>query len=268
VASASEKVQVVYLIGSAASSSVKIGRSDDVARRLAEIQRMSPVKLEVLWQVHAGGDLETALHRRFKAYRMHGEWFDFGEENPVALVGQAAAEETERLKEVAQSRARWDPWERTEVFLMNGVAMVMPPRSEGGWQCVAWDEQHGRRCRGKMSACGPGFNVEWVVPGLGSLSGNSLDGGHLAPGDEIVIARGIRRALKQVCDRHEDSEESKRASVAWRRLDLRRDRWLIRPFTPGSGEFNLLPGLEEMDARVRAFAESLIPKTRKREKRA
>jgi hypothetical protein len=258
----------VYVIGSRASHAVKIGRSEDVARRLAEIQRMSPVELEVLWQRQAGGDLETALHRRFRALRTHGEWFDFGADDPVEVVGMAAAEEAERLKEAAQAKARWDPWEQTEVFLMNGAPMVMPPRSQGGWQCVAWDEGRDRRCRRMMSATRSHCNVEWVVPGLGWLQGHSLDGLRLVPQDGVPVARAIQRALMQVCDLHEDSQESKREPVAWRRFDLSRDRGLIRPFTPGPGEFDLLPGLEEMDARVRAFAESLVSDTRKRRKRA
>lgn len=270
MASTVEKVQVVYVIGSTNGHAVKIGRSDDVARRLAEIQRMSPVKLEVLWQVQAGGDLETALHRRFKARRTHGEWFDFGDDDPVALVGQAAAEEVERLARLARSNTEdpWDPWEETGVFLMNGIPMVMPPRSQGGWQCVAWDEARNRRCRRMISTRQSGYSCEWVVPGLGHITGRSFDGLCLIPGDEVVVAKAIREALTQVCDSHKDSPESRREPVAWRRLDLSRDGGLIKPFTPGAGLYDLLPGLEEMEARVRTFAGTLVTNSRKRGKRA
>src|SRR5581483_3251261 len=34
--------------------------------------------------------LEDGLHRYFAPYRIHGEWFDFGDENPAALVATAA----------------------------------------------------------------------------------------------------------------------------------------------------------------------------------
>lgn len=81
--------EYVYLIGCAESSLVKIGRSEDVSRRLAEIQRMSPVPLTVLWSHPGGPELETRLHRCFGHLRSHGEWFHFGEEDPIACVQKA-----------------------------------------------------------------------------------------------------------------------------------------------------------------------------------
>lgn len=81
-----ERSSIVYLIGSPESRLVKIGRSDDVPRRLADIQRMSPVPLTVLWATPGGAELEARLHRRFAGHRRHGEWFDFGDDNPVQVV--------------------------------------------------------------------------------------------------------------------------------------------------------------------------------------
>ncbi|UNZ20599.1 GIY-YIG nuclease family protein [Streptomyces sp. 891-h] len=81
----------VYVIGVPGSSTVKIGRSVDVQKRLKEIQRMSPVPLQVLW-IHPGGhELETNLHRHFKARRSHGEWFTF-DDDPLEMVRRAVAE--------------------------------------------------------------------------------------------------------------------------------------------------------------------------------
>ena len=48
-----EKIEMVYAIGQTNGGLIKIGRSNDVSRRFAEIQRMSPVPLVVLWQ-HPG----------------------------------------------------------------------------------------------------------------------------------------------------------------------------------------------------------------------
>jgi hypothetical protein len=64
----------VYVIGSPGSSTVKIGRTVDLKKRLAEIQRMSPVPLEVLWSTPGGHELETHLHRHLRPSRSHGEW--------------------------------------------------------------------------------------------------------------------------------------------------------------------------------------------------
>lgn len=85
-----DSIECVYLIGSPGSPLVKIGRSVDVARRLADIQRMSPAPLKVLWQEAGGFEMETALHRRFHQQRAHGEWFNLGAD-PIALVTEAAA---------------------------------------------------------------------------------------------------------------------------------------------------------------------------------
>lgn len=88
-ATTSTPVEYVYVIGSSDSRLVKIGKSIDPESRLAEIQRMSPVKLNVLWTTEGGLELEGSLHRHFKHRRSHGEWFDFGTEDPVEIVRAA-----------------------------------------------------------------------------------------------------------------------------------------------------------------------------------
>ena len=81
--------EVVYVIGSPHGGLVKIGRSVDVDRRLATIQRMSPVPLAVLFKTEGGTQLERALHGYFQSYRTHGEWFDFGQADPIPMVTAA-----------------------------------------------------------------------------------------------------------------------------------------------------------------------------------
>lgn len=88
--------QVVYLIGSPGSSLVKIGRSDDVARRFLAIQSMSPLPLTVMWSTPGGADLEMFLHRAFARRRRHGEWFDFGTTDPIAAISGVLERHKER----------------------------------------------------------------------------------------------------------------------------------------------------------------------------
>lgn len=76
----------VYVIGASESSRVKIGHSCNLNRRLGDIQRMSPVPLLLLWSHPGTYELEGVLHREFDAYRQHGEWFDFGGQDPIPLV--------------------------------------------------------------------------------------------------------------------------------------------------------------------------------------
>lgn len=80
----------VYLIGSALSRPVKIGVAANVQSRLDELRTGSPVPLHIMWKTRGDRDLEYSLHEYFAPYRIHGEWFDFGDEDPAALVGTAA----------------------------------------------------------------------------------------------------------------------------------------------------------------------------------
>lgn len=84
--------EVIYVLGAPGSSTVKIGTTTNLAKRVADIQRMSPVPLEVLWTCPGGRELETQLHRHFKALRSHGEWFTF-RRDPVRLIRWAVEDE-------------------------------------------------------------------------------------------------------------------------------------------------------------------------------
>lgn len=86
----------VYVIGVPGSSLVKIGKSVDPQARLRTIRHMSPVPLTVLWSTPGSQNLEQRLHQVFASLRCHGEWFDFGPQDPVERVKA----ETERLADV------------------------------------------------------------------------------------------------------------------------------------------------------------------------
>lgn len=87
-----QEVEHVYLIGPVESSVAKIGRSTEVKTRLRTIQNSSPAKLDLLWSTPGGETLEKALHQRFRDIRLHGEWFDFGDQDRVRCVKDAVAE--------------------------------------------------------------------------------------------------------------------------------------------------------------------------------
>lgn len=89
---------VVYLIGSRQARPVKIGTTIRTTKRLNDIQAMSPVPLEVLFEHPGEYDLETWLHARFRRYRLHGEWFDFGDLDPVETVRGGIGEYERRRK--------------------------------------------------------------------------------------------------------------------------------------------------------------------------
>lgn len=61
---------------------VKIGKADDVMRRMLELQTGSPYPLVLLHSIKAENSehafaLESMIHERLKKYRLSGEWFKF-----------------------------------------------------------------------------------------------------------------------------------------------------------------------------------------------
>jgi Meiotically Up-regulated Gene 113 (MUG113) protein/regulatory GntR family protein len=81
----------VYVIGCEGSHLVKIGHTGNPAKRLSEIRSISPHPLTLLWQSgpEHNEESERKLHYLFRDYRQHGEWFAFGEADPVALIAAA-----------------------------------------------------------------------------------------------------------------------------------------------------------------------------------
>jgi hypothetical protein len=66
----------VYFIRAAKTGAIKIGFSKiDPACRLKQIQVSTPEPLELLAHIAGGPRKERALHRRFAALRIRGEWF-------------------------------------------------------------------------------------------------------------------------------------------------------------------------------------------------
>lgn len=102
--------EVVYALGAPGSNTVKIGRTTNLKKRAAEIQRMSPVPLVVLWTHPGGHELETRLHRHFADLRAHGEWFAF-RRDAVQLIQWAVEDE---------------PWLRPKVILKKVATKPAP----------------------------------------------------------------------------------------------------------------------------------------------
>lgn len=111
-----DQTEFVYLIGSEDSTLVKIGRTTNVPVRLAAIQRMSPVKLTVLWQTEGGAELESALHRHFKDQRSHGEWFEFPDGDAQDQVMRAIAEMAAKMRRAQKVRKVWKAPRRQRVM--------------------------------------------------------------------------------------------------------------------------------------------------------
>lgn len=67
----------VYFLQAEGTGRVKIGRAESTTVRFDTLRTASPFPLTLLRSVKTADapGLETSLHRRFAAYRVHGEWF-------------------------------------------------------------------------------------------------------------------------------------------------------------------------------------------------
>jgi|SRR6185312_9121574 len=250
------KNSFVYVIGHDGSNVVKIGKADDPVFRLGTIQRMSPVKLEERARFDGGYRLETALHRKFKHLRIHGEWFDFGGLDPLAEVKRAVDDIQAEwdVESYETFEAEFEARSRADVFLIEGRLRVMPDRNDGGWRCVGRSNTTGERRHFSKGRCLNDFDVRhgddvaaalWVIPGLGIVDGWDLDAG-----DEKIR----ERALGQLCLRHfetpvECAEPWAIRLPSWEIFDPRRHAHLIRRFGRGAGPA-VAPGFKSLEGEV------------------
>lgn len=102
---------VYFLRPIGALGPVKIGCSQDSAKRLRTVEIWSPLKLEIAASAPGTFRHENALHHRFAEQRLHGEWFAYSPElgaliEAVASTGglppmamPTTAEEWDELRE-------------------------------------------------------------------------------------------------------------------------------------------------------------------------
>jgi len=67
---------MIYFIGNREIKKVKIGYAKNIIRRLKSISAHSPVEVEILGFMKGDVNGEHAIHRHFKEFRLHKEWFE------------------------------------------------------------------------------------------------------------------------------------------------------------------------------------------------
>lgn len=79
--SPSETRGFVYVVRS--GNLVKIGRTNDLERRLRQLSTMNSGELELICSIPTGDSvtLEKKLHQQFQPFRQHGEWFQLPEKS-------------------------------------------------------------------------------------------------------------------------------------------------------------------------------------------
>lgn len=73
----------VYFIRDSSCDAIKIGRSNKVRRRVAQLQTGNPNLLELMGWIESGDDVTTEgdLHRIYQARRGSGEWFSIDQDD-------------------------------------------------------------------------------------------------------------------------------------------------------------------------------------------
>ena len=68
---------LVYVIGNRLGAFCKIGFTRNVHKRIVEIQTGCPLPLEIFCVVYGTMKTEQLLHKKYKEYRLNGEWFKY-----------------------------------------------------------------------------------------------------------------------------------------------------------------------------------------------
>lgn len=84
------QADVVYVVGGPADGVVKIGTTSNLSARLRQLQTSSPYELCVLWSFGGDWRLESHLHQHFAEKQLKGEWFNFGDDDPMVAVQSCA----------------------------------------------------------------------------------------------------------------------------------------------------------------------------------
>jgi hypothetical protein len=68
--------EFVYFCSGKTTGLIKIGWTFDPVRRVKDIQRMSPDRLQMIGFIPGSRELEKMIHEYLSKFRVHNEWFD------------------------------------------------------------------------------------------------------------------------------------------------------------------------------------------------
>lgn len=108
--------EYIYAIRNQASGAVKLGRTRDVRKRLAQLQTSSDAQLELLHYSHCLEPFvaEQALHKQFQEWRIRGEWFALPDnltEKLALAIDLATAPKGKKLVPSNACRMNWTEFE-------------------------------------------------------------------------------------------------------------------------------------------------------------
>lgn len=75
IASLAPGASAVYFVQQGNGGPIKVGTTNDLQRRLAQLQTASPSDLVLIAVAPGGAELEASIHARCAEFRLRGEWF-------------------------------------------------------------------------------------------------------------------------------------------------------------------------------------------------
>jgi len=81
---------------------VKIGRSIDPKRRLADLQTGNPFKLTLIRTLNEKDFEESTLHKKFNRFRVRGEWFRYSE--TIKMFVANSGKQKKKRRKVSSNR--------------------------------------------------------------------------------------------------------------------------------------------------------------------
>lgn len=95
---------IVYFIAADSVGMVKIGMTSNLEQRLIDLRVACPVSLRVVYHRPGGRWMESDYHKKFAAYRSHGEWFRF--EGELRSFIEIMVREAEKISDAQTQHSR------------------------------------------------------------------------------------------------------------------------------------------------------------------
>lgn len=137
---------MIYFVQTADNQYMKIGKADDVAKRLSGLQTGAPQKLKLIGTMPGSHDQEREIHQRFGHLRTHGEWFYSTPEIVMFAVKSTALLNADIASKQIQAFFQLSLLEPRLLDLYGEAAAIKDDLSQDGFCAnAAFYGYHGRR---------------------------------------------------------------------------------------------------------------------------